>query len=167
MANNPLENPFREVNWRRKLTPAEEAELRCWLEGHPEARPDWEAERTLAEILGRLPDAPLPSNFTARVVRTAELELARAGRRRTLALPPWKLWMRWVPGATGAALALALGLISYEHFQENRRIEIVRSVATLSEVASLPSPQALEDFDAIHAMSQRPTADEELLRLLK
>src|ERR1039458_545175 len=36
----------------------------------------------LRELLSRLPDAPVPSNFTARVMRAAELDDLQAARRR-------------------------------------------------------------------------------------
>lgn len=167
MATDPLENSFRELNWRRKLTAAEEAQLLSWFARHPEARVDWEAEAALTDVLARLPDAPVPTNFTARVTQAVERESARAARHREPFVPSWRIWTRWLPGAAGAALAIGLGVISYQRVCEARRFELARSVATLSEVATLPNPQVLEDFDAIHAMSQKPTADEELLKLLQ
>ena len=167
MATDPVGNSFHEVNWRRKLTPAEEAEVRSILAGHPEALAEWEAELALSDALERIHDAPLASNFTARVLQAATLDAAR--RKHPLGQKLWlrRLWIRWVPATAGAALALGVGLISYHEIRDARRIELVRSAATLSEVASLPSPQVLEDFDAIHAMSQRPTADEDLLKALQ
>ena len=41
MINDPTYTRLRELSWQRKLTPAEAAELRAWLEAHPEARADW------------------------------------------------------------------------------------------------------------------------------
>jgi len=167
MAIDPLEDPLREVSWRRKATTAEEAQVQSWLAKHPEAQAEWERDVALSEALNRLPDPPLSSNFTSRVVQAAEREQARLGRTAGPGRRAWRLWTRWLPGAAGVLFALALGIISYERLCETRRVEMVRSVATLSEVASLPTPQALEDFDAIHAMSQKPTADEDLLKLLQ
>src|SRR5438105_13622263 len=80
MANDPLYNHLREINWRRKLSAAEARQMRQWLEGHPEAHADWEAELALGEGLGRLPDAPVPSNFTARVLQAVGREQAVEGR---------------------------------------------------------------------------------------
>ncbi|MGH7972242.1 MAG: hypothetical protein ACREIC_26315, partial [Limisphaerales bacterium] len=97
MATDPLENPFRELNWRRKLTAAEEARLRSWFAEHPEARADWEAEAALSDALARLPDAPVASNFTARVMQTAELELAHDARPPKSGMSIWRLWTRWLP----------------------------------------------------------------------
>ena len=96
MTNDPIYNHLRELSWRRKLTGAEEAELRAWLAAHPEAQADWEAEAGLNAALGRLPDVPVPSNFTARVLQAAEREAAAELRR-----PGWKwrVWprLRWLP----------------------------------------------------------------------
>jgi len=166
MATDPFEKALRELNWRRKLTPAEEAQLQAWLSENPESLADWENELALSEALGRIPDAPLPNNFTSQVLRAAELEIASEERVRGTGITLRRFWLRWVPGMAGVALVLGVGLISYHQIQESHRIQLVRSVSTL-EAASLPGPQVLEDFDAIHAMSKPPTPDEELLRLLQ
>ena len=121
----------------------------------------------LSDALDRVPDAPLASNFTARVLQAVERDLAKAERESRSKMPLRRFWMRWVPGGAGLALVLGVGLVSYHQLRESHRIQLVRSVATISEVAALPSAQVLEDFDAIHAMSQRPTPDEELLKLLQ
>ena len=165
MATDPFEKA-RELNWRRKLNAAEEAQLQAWLSEHPDSLAAWETELALSEALARMPDAPVSSNFTSRVLRAAELDAANLERARGSKILFRQFWLRWVPGIAGAALVLGVGLISYHEIQESHRIQLVRSVSTL-EAASLPSPQVLEDFDAIHAMSKRPMPDEELLRLLQ
>jgi hypothetical protein len=167
MATDPLENSLRETNWRGRLSAAEEAQLRSWLLEHPEAGKEWEIEKALTQALNGLADAPVSSNFTARVVQAAQREAAAADRASKPIESAWRWWVRWMPQAAGATLAIALGLVSYAHFREARRVELVRSVTTVTQVASVPSPQALEDFDAIQAMSQKPTADEELLKVLQ
>src|ERR1051325_11026338 len=91
-----------ETAWRRKLDAQEEAELRAWLQAHPEARADWETEAALTDHLSRLPQAPVPSNFTARVLQAAE----RAGIEH----PPVSKWSSLLhsllPRVAVAALAL-------------------------------------------------------------
>src|SRR5215475_10049493 len=98
MATDPFEKALRELNWRRKLTAAEEAQLQAWLSEHPELLADWETEFALSEALGRMPDAPLPSNFTARVLRAAELETANIERIQGTGITLRRFWLRWVPG---------------------------------------------------------------------
>ena len=63
---------LREASWRRKLTPEEEQQLRLWLAAHPEAEAEWEAETALNEKLAALPEVPVSSNFTARVLEVTD-----------------------------------------------------------------------------------------------
>lgn len=164
MTNDPLDNSLCELGWRRKLTAAEEAELRVWLTAHPEALADWESEAHLTEALGLLPNVPVASNFTARVLQAVEREAAaeaRRGRAKWMA----RLWrLGWLPRIAAVAFFLGTGLLSYRHFQ---RVEMVRSMEVVARAAPLPSPQVLEDFDAIRAMGSAPAPDEELLALLQ
>ena len=62
---------------------------------------------------------------------------------------------------------LAAGLLSYHKVNEDRRARLAESVAAVSGIVSLPSPQILQDFDAIHALTPTPRADEELLVLMQ
>jgi hypothetical protein len=167
MTNDPTYNRLRELSWRRKLTAVEAAELRAWLAAHPKAQTDWETEAGLNEALGRLPDAPVPSNFTARVLQGVERDRAAQlrGRRRK-----WQVWLRWrwLPKAAVAAVILGAGLVSYQQVANvARRAEYARSVAVVSEVASLPGLETLKDYDAILVSNPIPSADEELLVALQ
>ena len=72
--------------------------MRAWLAAHPEAQADWEAEAGLSEALGQLPDAPVPSNFTARVLQSVERESAAERRRRSR---KWQLWPQLALAAQG------------------------------------------------------------------
>lgn len=164
MQDDNLYKELRELGWKRKLTPAEEARLRAWLVAHPEVQTDWEAETGLNDALSRLAEPQVPSNFTARVVAAVEADAARqkreAGRRQI-----WN-W-RWLPKVAVASLVLVAGLLGLQHYeqvQHEKRVQYARSVATISEVPSLPSPAILQDFDAIHAMDQSVAPDEDLLK---
>jgi hypothetical protein len=167
MTNDPTYDRLRELSWRRKLTAGEAAELRAWLAANPEALADWEAEAKLSEALGQLPDAPVPSNFTARVLQSVERESAAASRWQR---EKWRFWLRrrWLPRTAVAAVVLAAGLLSYEQAtRAARRAEYAKSVAAVSDVASLPSPEVLKDFDAIRVSNPSSVADEELLAAMK
>ena len=166
MSSDPTYNRLRELSWQRKLTGAEEAELRAWLAAHPDAQVDWEAEAGLNAALGRLPDAPVPSNFTARVLQAVEREAAAELRRSEQKWRPWR-HLRWLPKAAVAAVILGAGLVSYRHFQAARFAEYAQSVAAVSDVSSLPSPEILKDFDTISALNATPPPDEQLLALLE
>jgi hypothetical protein len=166
MSNDPIYRELRELSWRRKLTAAEEAQLQVWLAAHPEAQADWEAEAGLNAALGRLPDAPVPSNFTARVLRAIEREAA-AGLRQSQA--KWRTWLhlRWLPRVAFAAVVVGAGVLSYHEVQVVQRKKLVASVAAVSAVSSLPSAEILKDFDAIQALNPAPVPDEQLLAVLK
>jgi anti-sigma factor RsiW len=157
---------WRELSWRRDLTPAERERLRAWLRAHPEARPDWELEAGLTEALRRLPDVAVPTNFTSLVLRAVERETG-AERHHGIAWFVWSRRPRWLPRIGFAAILVGAGLISYRHeVLAVQRAAMAQSVATVSGVASLPSPKILKDFEAIRALDQTPP-DVELLRLLK
>jgi anti-sigma factor RsiW len=160
-------NQLREQAWRRKLTAAEDASARAWLAAHPESRADWEIEGGLTQALGRLPDAPVPGNFTARVLQAVERETIAASRPK--AFRPWFLRML-APRLAVPAVVLGVGLLTYhEHTIANiaKRAELVRGVKVVAGVSSLPGPDILQDFDTIRQISSTPGSDPELLALMK
>src|ERR1035441_8301460 len=103
MTDDPIYNRLRELSWRRKLTNAEEAQLRALLAAHPEAQADWDTEASLNAALGRLPDVPVTSNFTARVLQQVEREAATELRQGE---PKWQFWrrLRWLPKVAFATI---------------------------------------------------------------
>ena len=166
MTHDPIYNGLRELSWRRPLTDAELAELRAWLAAHPEAQADWEAEAGLNAALGRLPDVPMPSNFTARVLQAAQREVAAGLRRPELSLLTW-LRVRWLPKMAFAAVVVGVGLLTYHQVKTTHREKVARSLTAVSAVSSMPSVEILKDFEAIRALTPAPAPDEELLALLQ
>jgi hypothetical protein len=153
---NQLPN-WRELVWRRKLTEAEQIELRT----QPEISADLEMEIRLSETLARIPDAAVPSNFTARVMQAVELEEAKNVR-----LPGWN-WRSLLPRVAFVMLVIGFaGLALHRYELDTRRAALARGVALVAAAQPLPSVEALKNFDAIRRMSQ-PRADEELLALLQ
>lgn len=154
----------------RSLSPEEQARLREHLARDPAASAAWEEELALTQCLENLPDAPLSSRFTARVLQAAE----RDGTDRRTSSTGWRLaWpspAAWRWAAAGAALALfALG---YRHYVSVRREKtalalsrIAAGLDTPSEIVALAPEELWENFDAIHRLP--PQADEELLAVLK
>lgn len=167
MAQDSSNHPLRETSWQRRLTPSERAELDTWLASHPEAAPDWQEDLALTEALHRLPDVPLASNFTARVVDAALQDAAAETRERSRQVP-WN-WSRarWLPRLAFGLVIGAAGFFSFQQIHEVQHQKIARSVSVLSEVASVPGPDALRDFEAIRVLDASPAADEELLRLFQ
>src|ERR1019366_224638 len=137
MNNDPIYNHLRELSWRRKLTAAEEAELSAWLAAHPEAQGDWEIEAGLNASLGALPDLPVPSNFTARVLQAVEREAAVEQRRAGWKWAGW-LRLRWLPRVALTASVVSAGVVSCLVIQDAQRKSLVNSVVVVSTVSSLP-----------------------------
>jgi len=162
--NDPLPERLRDSQWRRKLTASEEAGLRAWLAGHPEQEPDWAAEAGLAELLSRLPDAPVPTNFTARVLQAVEQDSQSAARART----GWnRFWRPFLPRAAVAAAVVLVGLLSYERHEAAQRAVLARNLATVTDFAGVPNADAMENFDAVRQLGRTPPPDDELLALLR
>ena len=120
-----------------------------------------EFQNELNEMLSRLPDAPVASNFTVRVMRQIDLEESRQARK-------WNFifnWQRFLPRAAVATVAIIFaGLTLQQHEQNVHRVAFDQNVALVAQTP-MPSVDALKNFDAIQRMSQPAHADEELLAL--
>ena len=159
MKSEPFQNPLRELVWRRKLTDAE----RAGLAAQSEVQADLEIESRLSEALARLPDAPMPSNFTARVLQAVALESAARPRATSWS---W-IWRILVPRVAVAAVVITFaGLEIHRHELNAHRAALARNVVLVAEAQPLPGVDALKNFNAIQRMSQ-PRADDELLVLLQ
>jgi anti-sigma factor RsiW len=167
MKNEQPSERWLELSWRRKLTPAQEAELRAWLAEHPQALADWQAEVALNRALDQLPDAAVPGNFTALVLQALERETAPAPHAPRLPWLAWRPRLPWLPKMGFAAILLSASVLSYHQVLAFQRAQLARSVVAISDVASLPSPQILTNFEAIQVLERTPPADIELLQLLK
>ncbi len=158
MKSEPIQNLLRELVWRRKLTEAEHAGLR----EQPETQADLELESRLTEGLARLPDAAVPSNFTARVLQAVEREDGAASPTDGLAM---ELARAGAPaGGGGGGHGHRRSDLSASRIQSARPAR--QNVALLARTQPMPSVEALKNFDAIQRMSQ-PHADEKLLALLQ
>lgn len=166
MNPDPVLTRLREISWRRELTAAEQSELRAWLAAHPEGQADWAAESDLNALLNQLPAAPMPSNFTARVLQAVEAGPVAAERSR---VQPSGRWWRVLWPRTAFTVVITLGLVwfAYQRHEATRRAELARSLIAVADVRSLPSPQMLADYEAIRRLSPTPGADEELLVLMQ
>ena len=121
-------------------------------------------QNELRGLLSRLPDAPVASNFTARVMQAVELEESRRARR-------WNFIWNWhalLPRiAVTAATVLFAGAAFHHHELNAHRAALAKNVALVAEAQPLPDVDALKNFDAIQRMGQPARADDELLALLK
>jgi len=147
-----MENPFPESHeslWRRRLPAADQAKLH--------GQPELELEARLTEALARLPQAPVPSNFTARVLAAIELEEARATRKTWTWRWNWHAILPRFAAATAVLLVAGLGIQRYETGQH--RAQLARSLSVVASAQTVPSVEALENLEVIQRMSQPAHAD--------
>ena len=153
-------SPERESLWRRKLSGPELAQLGSQSELELEAR--------LTGALARLPNAPVPSNFTARVLNAIELEETRAARSKGWRWN-WHVLLPRVAVAVAALLFVGVGIQRYE--VSRHRAEIAKTLSMVASVQKVPDVDALNNFDAIQRMSQsahaNTAADTDLLAALQ
>lgn len=153
MKNEPSNSG--EPLWRQPLSAAERAGLR--------ARPELELEARLTAALAKIPDAPVPSNFTARVLAAIELEETSSARPAH----GWN-WRSLFPRLAVAATVLIFAGVSIQRYEaSSHRLAITKSVAMIASTTAQPSLEALENLDAIQRMTQSAHADGELLAALQ
>lgn len=151
------------LSLKPELSPEDEARLEKIFALTPEYRAAWEEERALSRAVQSLPNVPLSSNFTARVLETIDLEEAREERMRR-ARPDW-LRAFW-PRVAGGMMALALALFGWHEWRVSKQTRFAQEVAFVSaESGKLPSAEILRDFDAIEQW--RSASDDELLMALQ
>ena len=165
MGTDPFYEKLREISWRRKLNSDEEHELREWLAAHPETQESLDLETGLTEALRKMPDVPLASNFTARVLQAVERETMAAARTKDSRWKVWRKLPRWLPKVASATVVVMAGLLAY--FHNNSVVANQRAAARSVAGVPLPSPEILTNFDAIRIVSSTPAPDEQLLALFQ
>jgi len=148
------------LSMQPELSPVEESKLEAWLAAQPDARAAWEQDRALGRALQSLPDAPVSSNFTARVMQELDLEAARAGRKTR----GWRLLWRRLGWATAA---VALTLFGAHQFRNTQRTQLASDAALVSkDIAHLPD--AFRDFDLVDSLRAiTPASDDGILIALQ
>ncbi len=159
---------LKELSWQRKLSPQEQAELVALVAAYPELETDWNDDAALTDCLNQLPDAPVSSNFTARVLQAIELEETRISRVQKRGWTAWRTGLRWVFRSAIAASVAAVAVFTSLQYRIAQQTEMARNVVHVSYAAATPKMEWLEDFDAIKQMSRVSSpADEELLAALQ
>jgi hypothetical protein len=134
------------------------------MENNPSNLPERELEARLTKALAKIPDAPVPSNFTARVLDAIELDATRESRSRDWTLNWRALW----PRVAAAAVVLLLAGVSLGRYEiHSQRVKLVKNLAQITASQPLPSVDALVNLDVIQRMSQSGHADGELLAALQ
>ena|ERR1043166_9296545 len=165
MGTETIYDRLREISWRRKLSVAEERELHEWLAAHPEVHESLELDAGLTEVLRKLPNVPLSSNFTARVLKAVEVEAMADARERSIVWKFWRRLPRWLPRVASATIVVTAtaSVYLYHSSVEATQKDLVQRMAKFP----LPSPEILTNFDAIRIVSATPAPDEQLLALFQ
>jgi len=153
-----------EASWRRPLTAAEEARLQGWLAAHPEEQGRRESETALNHLLEQLPDVPIASNFTARVLQAAQREAARPARRPILQTLLHWLMPRRATGVAWSALAICVTSFVFYQTESNTKTRRANELVVIIRAAVVSDPGVVEDFDVIRRLPY--AEDEELFAVL-
>jgi hypothetical protein len=120
-----------------------------------------DVQKQMRRLLTRLPDVPVASNFTARVMQAIELEEMRQSRWRLFG---WH-WRVIIPRTAAATVIVGLaGFTFYQHEIYVQQVALAKSAALVAS-QQMPSVEALRNFDAIQRMGQTARPDNELLAL--
>lgn len=145
------------------LSQEQERDFESLLASDAALRSRWRAEQELNTLLRNLPPVPLNPRFADSVLRAVAQEPSHRPHGRT-----WLLVdaLRQLRGAWQFALGCAVIGISLAGFQMARQQQLARmaeTVATVSQIASVPSVSALADFDAIMNLPESPVKEPDKL----
>jgi hypothetical protein len=164
MNHDPVYQQLREIGWRRPLTDAEQTELRAWLTTHPEAAADIEMDAALNAALAKSPDAPLSSNFTARVM--AAIEQDEAAQSRASSRPKGNWWRVFIPRFAVASFVVVCVTLGYRHNTTVQRMELSDAAQQIAGARELSDMTVIEDFETIRSLNPaEATVDENLLAM--
>lgn len=161
-------NELWERSLRGQLTPGERAQFEAWLAVRPELRVEWEEEVALCQMVRRLPNVPVSSNFTALVLQAVEREqCAEVPAQQAAGFFGWLRQHFAQMTAATAMLMLAGGLFMLQQRQAQQQA-VTNQMKELAQVVPMPSIAVLKDYEAIRRLSQvSAEPDMELLLALQ
>lgn len=151
-----------EAGWRGELTPAALDRLEEGLAARPELRTRWDEEIGLNQLLDRMPEAPVPSNFTALVLDEARRQSASPVSRPFLGELWARLFANPAVGIAWVAVMVCLGWLAVEQAQTHSEWRRNSELAAFFKAAAPSDPAMLQDFDAIRLLPE----DEDLFAVL-
>jgi len=161
-------NQLLEAGLRRELTANEVRRLEAHWVHFPADRQVWVEEMGLNRLWQELPDVPVSSNFTAQVLEKATAQACGGAAPHGLARWGWLASWDWMQKAVLVLGAVCVVWLTSLEYRRHSRIELARSLAAASHEAVVPSPDILNDFDAINRLSQvPPMVDNDLLVALE
>ncbi|MES2906569.1 MAG: hypothetical protein V4691_06020, partial [Pseudomonadota bacterium] len=122
---------------QRKLNAQEQQRLRELFAAAPELKARWAEDVAIPQIIQKLPQPEISSNFTSQVLR--KIEFDQRARAPAITAPLWRrFWPRTV-AYSSLAFALCVGAVYYQ--QLAARTELAENAATVTTVARLVQPQ--------------------------
>jgi len=119
-------------------------------------------QKQVRGMLSRLPDTPVASNFTARVMQAIELEDKRPFRQWVFG---WH-WRALLPRAAVVTVLAGFTIITvHQHEAYVQQLDLAKSIAQETGSQPLPSVDALKNFAAIQRMGEAAPPDNDLLAL--
>lgn len=171
--SGPEQNELVLRGLKGELTPKEKEALDRALADDTGARELWEEECSLNQLLARVPDAPISSNFTARVMGQVAREEKKGerngGRSR---------WFRFSLPRFAAGVAVA-GVVLFgfnAHRQKLKDAEFAEGIRQFTAAAGevrtreMPAVEMFQNFDAIQKLghgTREADVDMELLVALQ
>jgi negative regulator of sigma E activity len=114
-----------------------------------------------------MPNVPVSSNFTARVMGAIELEDARSARLDQSKGWRWN-WRMLLPRVAVTAAVVLFAALGLQYHQTGlHRAEMAKSLSVVASAQAMPDVDALNNFDTIQRMGQSGRADNELLVALQ
>ena len=142
------------IRWIRELNGWERGRLERLLAADPKWNAEWQEDMAVLAAVRCLPDVPVASNFTSRVV--AALPCAPA-----LLLPTKRSWFRrlaWAPKwclGFGFASLLALAVF-YGEYQRAKSMRLVESLTVITESETAPTMEELKHSEFIQELAPVP-----------
>ncbi len=154
--NGPNRDELLAAGLKRPWTNEEEAQLASLSPSDAEEKARLQEESNLNRLIRELPSPAVSSNFTAQVLQAATAQPPRP-RPWGWALP----MRRWLPATAGLAAIFLAGIFVQTQIQLAHRQNSAKQLATFSQTAPMPALELLQDFDAIHNLSQAPRQNED------
>lgn len=147
------------IRWIRELNGREQDRLERLLSADPKWKAQWQEDMAVLEAVLRLPDVPVASNFTSRVV--AALPCAPDESGPALLLPTKRIWFRrlaWAPKwclGFGFAALLALAVF-YGEYKRAKSMQFVESLTVITESETAPTMEESKHFEFIQELAPVP-----------
>jgi anti-sigma factor RsiW len=137
--------------------------LQAWLATHPEAQAEAELDAALDAALNYQSDAPVASNFTARVMQTI---VADARREMRPIAPARNWWHKLMPRMALVAAVLCFGTLAYRQHLVGKQKDLTGTAREIAGAQPLASATVIADFEVIRSLTpETAVADEKLLAL--